>query len=277
MKEIPDIAKSGILIDSVNPQPEVQKNAEVARDWEFSEEATYLYRMAVLFKDRLLDPILQKDRRRLPDPVISFRNLRNRNKLAAYTLTRNPQGLLFEITMNTEHYVDEEWDGIKKKVWSFGKWAQMETLLHEQVHLWQQNFGEDPVRPGRPYHNREFVSKCESLGLHPMPGVGCHTQLADGPFALLMKELGIQPPDLNQKPDGLDIDWFKWLLDYLGKGRKGTSTLRKWTCPECGLNARFGVKGNPEVVHEPCSQKKGEKVFFVQADGLTHTIFQTKE
>ena len=51
--------------------------------------------------------------------------------------------------MNTEHYVDEEQDGKKKKVWSFGKWAQMETLLHEQVHLWQQNFGEDPIKPGR--------------------------------------------------------------------------------------------------------------------------------
>ena len=77
-----------------------------------------------------------------------------------------------EITMNTEHYTDEQQDGKVKKVWSFGKWAQMETLLHEQVHLWQQNFGEDPVRLGRPYHNKEFVAKCEGLGLHPMPGVG---------------------------------------------------------------------------------------------------------
>ena len=274
MKEIPDIAKTGILIESGDPQPEVRKNAEMARDWEYSEEAAYLYRMAVVFKNRFLDPILLTDRRRLPDPVISFRNLRNRNTLAAYTLVRNPQGLLFEISMNTEHYVDEEQEGKKTKAWGFGKWAQMETLLHEQVHLWQQNFGDDPIKPGRPYHNREFVFKCESLGLHPMPGVGCHTHLADGLFAILMKELGIQPPDLTQKPDDLDIDWFKWLLDLQGKGRKGTSTLHKWTCPECGLNARFGIKGNPEIVHEPCSQKKGEKVFFVQADGLNHVIFK---
>ncbi len=32
---------------------------------------------------------------------------------------RSGQELLFEITMNTEHYVDEEQDGKKKKVWSF--------------------------------------------------------------------------------------------------------------------------------------------------------------
>lgn len=277
MKEIPDIAKEGILIDPTDPQPEIRKNAETARDWEYSEEAAFLYGMAVVFKDRFLDPILLTDRGRLPDPVISFANLRNKNTLAAYTLVRNPQGLLFEITMNTEHYVNEEQqDGEKKKVWSFGRWAHLETLLHEQVHLWQQNFGDDPVKPGRPYHNREFVSKCESLGLHPMPGAGCHTHLADEPFSLLMKELGIPPPDLTKKPRDLELDWFKWLLDHAGKARKGTSTLHKWTCPECGLNARFGIKGNPEIVHEPCSQKKGEKVFFVQADGLTHTIFEAE-
>lgn len=276
MNEIPDIARNGVLIDPTNPQPEVRRNAETSRDWIYSEEATYLYRMAIVFKDRFLDPVLLTDRRRLPDPVISFTNLRNKNTLAAYTLVRNPQGLLFEITMNTEHYVNESQDEKTRKVWSFGKWAQMETLLHEQVHLWQQNFGEDPVKPGRPYHNKEFVFKCESLGLHPMPGVGCHTKLADEPFSILMKELGIQPPDLNDRPDDLSIDWYKWFLDSQGKGRKGTSSLHKWTCPECGMNARMGIKGNPEIVHEPCSEKKGEKVFFVQADGLTHTIFQAK-
>jgi len=277
MHEIPDAANNGILINPANPQPEVRRNAESARDWDYSEEATYLYRMALVFKDRFLDPVLLTDRRRLPDPVISFSNLRNKNTLATYTLVRNPQGLLFEITMNTEHYVDEQKDGKVKKVWSFGKWAQMETLLHEQVHLWQQNFGEDPVKPGRPYHNKEFVAKCESLGLHPMPGVGCHVRLADGSFAVLMKELGIPPPVLNEKLEDLDIDWFKWFLNSLGKGRKGKSSLHKWTCPECGLNARFGIKGDPQIVHEPCSRKKGERVFFVRADGLTHTIFDAKD
>ncbi len=34
MIEIPDIAKSGVLIDPVDPQPEVRKNAEMARDWD---------------------------------------------------------------------------------------------------------------------------------------------------------------------------------------------------------------------------------------------------
>jgi hypothetical protein len=147
-------------------------------------------------------------------------------------------------------------------IWGFGKWAQMETLLHEQVHLWQQNYGSDPVKPGRPYHNKDFVEKCEVLGLHPMLGVGCHTKLADGVFAQLMGELGIDPPDLSQKPDALNTDWFKWFLGDLGKSKKGRSSLSKWTCPECGLNARIGIKGNPEIRHHPCEQKTGRQVFF---------------
>lgn len=262
------------LVEVIDPQPEVRRNAERARDWEFAEEAVYLYRMASLFKDRFLDPVLRTDRNRLPDPVISFKNLRNRNTLAAYTLMRNPQGLLYEITMNSQQYIREENDGNKTIKWQFGKWAQLETLLHEQIHLWQQNFGNDPVKPGKSYHNKEFVEKCESLGLHPLPGVGCHTELADGAFAKLMGELGIEPPKAKFESEKSNTDWFKRYLDSLGKRRKGASTLNKWTCPVCGLNARMGVKDNPQIRHDPCEQKTGHAVFFVQADGLRHTIYK---
>jgi hypothetical protein len=263
-----DVARRGKLVDVPNPQPEVRKNAESASDWAYREEAVYLYGKAVLFIDRLVDPLHHLDRSRLPEPVIAFENLRNRNTLAAFRLTRSPEGLQNVIILNTEHYVDQ--DG--KKVWEFGRWAQLETLLHEQVHEWQQVFGKDPVSLKRVYHNKEFVEKCESLGLHPKPGEGYHLRLADGPFAILMKELGIEPPDLKDKPDELDIDWFKWLLDFLGKGKKGTSTLTKWECPECGLKARIGIKGNPELVHDTCSEKLGRKVFLIRSDGLTHQM-----
>ncbi len=66
-------------------------------------QAAYLYRWAVIFKDRLLDPVLLTDRRRMPDPVISFDKMRV-EALAAYMLVRNPQGLLDEITFNTAHF-----------------------------------------------------------------------------------------------------------------------------------------------------------------------------
>jgi hypothetical protein len=264
------MSKEGIPIHNFDPKPEIRKNAENARDWEYREEAQYLYAMAVLFKDRFLDPVLHTDRGRLPDPVISFDDLRNNKTLAAYTLHRNPQGLLDEITFNTAHYVDVG----SQRVWVWGKWAQLETLLHEQIHLWQENFGEHKHKPGRVAHDKEFVEKCEGLGLHPMPNVGCHTAVADGVFAQLMEELGIPRPEDVPKMDwtragGIPIkrDWFR------PKPERGRSTLHRWECPDCGLAVRIGINRDPGLVHDSCSEKRGEKVFLVQHDGLKHTIY----
>lgn len=227
-RELPELAKRGILLGGANPQPEIRKNAETA-PWEYAEEAKYLYRMASKFKERFLDCVLRPDRERLPDPIIAFDNLRNQNTLACYRLVRNPVGLQCEITMNTEHYRDVEVAGNKKKEWIFGRWAQLETLLHEQIHLWQQTpqFGKDPVIPGKVYHNREFVNKCESVGLHPKLGQGYHTQLADGPFAMYMKELGIEPP-VEELVISPKADWFKVLI-WPDKP-KGRSSLSLWEC-----------------------------------------------
>jgi hypothetical protein len=268
------MSKEGRLIEGFDPKPAIQKNAETAYDWEYTGEAKDLYEMAVLFKDRFLDPILHTDRGRLPDPVISSDDLRNQKILAAYTLHRNPQGLLDEITFNTAHYHIAD-DG--KMMWKFGRWAQLETLLHEQIHLWQQNFGEQPVKPGRVSHNKEFTDKCESLGLHPMPNVGCHTAVADGVFAQLMEELGIpRPEDVPRmewtKAGGKPIkrDWFR------PEKEKGRSTLHKWECPECGLAVRIGIKDDPRLVHDVCSEKKGEKVFLINGDGRSRTIYKAK-
>jgi len=115
-RELPEAARRSKLIIGSIPQPEVRKNAETARDWKYSEEAKYLYRMAVLLRERLIDLIAKIDRSRMPDPIISFTDLRNWNTLAAYRLTRNSQGLLYEINFNTEHYVDVE----GKITWRFG-------------------------------------------------------------------------------------------------------------------------------------------------------------
>lgn len=56
-RELPSATRGGKLIEQHNPQPEVRKNAENAKDWEFQDDAALLYRMAVLFKDRLVDPL----------------------------------------------------------------------------------------------------------------------------------------------------------------------------------------------------------------------------
>jgi hypothetical protein len=218
MKEI-------LISNGTNVQPEIRKNAETASDWEYRDEAARLYNLAVIFRDRLVDPILRLDRSQVPDPVISFENLRNNNVLASYTLQRNPQGLLHEITFNTEHY--EEVDG--KQVWRFGRWAQLETLTHEYLHLKQQKYGATPYKSGRNTHNKEFVTLAKQIGLNVVPVIGCHYQVADerSPFAILMHELGIIRPDDVPRDEGVKIkdDWFE-----IGKKRKGRSSLSKWSC-----------------------------------------------
>ena len=134
------------LIETFDPKPAIKKNAESARDWEFSEDAKYLYGMAVIFRNQLIDPIARIDRSQMPDPIISFDDLRNNKTLASYTITRNAQGLLDEITFNTAHY--DQQDGTM--VWKYGKWAQLESLLHEQIHLWQQRVGRIRSNQGDP-------------------------------------------------------------------------------------------------------------------------------
>jgi hypothetical protein len=89
-------------------------------------------------------------------------------------------------------------------------------------------------------------------------------------FAQLMSELGIERPDdvpreTGEKPT--KKDWFR------PNKEKGRSTLHKWVCPDCGLSVRMGIKSDPFLVHDICSEIKGEKVFLVQHDGLRHTIY----
>ena len=198
----------------------VRKNAELAHDWQWQETASSLYTWTDRFKSRLLDPIARLGRDKMPDAVISFESMDHRI-LACYALHRNAQGLLDEITMNTKHL-------------SRPMWQVLETLLHEQIHLWQQNFGQHPVT--RNYHNREFVDKCEQLGLHPRIGSGAHWKAANGAFAQLMAEHGIPRPTQVIVPKEERRNWW----DLGKKERKGGSTLSKWSCG-C-QNVRVGTK-----------------------------------
>ena len=105
------MAKEAVLIasrDQGQVKGQIRQNAEQAGYWEYRDQAAFLYRWAVLFKDRLLDPVLLTDRGRMPDPVISFDRI-NIKVLAGYRLMPNPQGLLDEITFNTAHAVDGQW------------------------------------------------------------------------------------------------------------------------------------------------------------------------
>jgi hypothetical protein len=132
--------------------------------------------------------------------------------LAWYRLGKNSFGLDDEIVLNEVN--------LDRPLYSV-----LETVLHEEIHLYQQRFGEHPVK--RNYHNEEFVAKCESLGLHPLPIIGAHYMPADGPFEQLLKEYGILKPHFDPVQEGEKRNYWQ-----PPEKKKGRSTLALWEC-EC--------------------------------------------
>jgi hypothetical protein len=262
-RDLPDIAKGGVLIEKHDPSREIRQVAEHNREWDFSTEVAHLYRRADTIVERLYPTIYTPHfQGRLPAPLVAIESLRNKNTLAAYRIVPDGYGLNFKLTFNEQHYIDgQDEAGNKTKVWRFGQWAQMETLVHELGHHWQQLMGDDPyVQNRRITHNKEFRAKMAELGIHCTPE-GYHDKLADmdSPFGYLMQEWGIQPPKDVKKDGEFDIDWFKVLIKDRGKERKGKSTLRKYSC-ECGQNIRVGKKDWPGAVCNKCGSQYEERI-----------------
>lgn len=255
--ELPGNGARGVLIETANPQPEVRRNAEIAKDWEFREPAQFLYRWAVLFKDELIDGVALLDRDRMPEPVISFDNLRNLNMLAGYRLKRNPQGLLDEIVFNSTYFEDTP----EGKKWRYGDWELLETLCHELLHLKQQNFGKEPVN--RNYHNIEFCDMAEDIGLHPVPVSGRHYAPADGAFAELLIKRGIERPIKVEVRKEDKINW--WELTPGKERREGRSSLSKWACGRCGFAVNATTKKEIKIICGDCKEETGEDIYFVRA------------
>lgn len=130
----------------------------------------------------------------------------------------------------------------------------MGILIHEMVHLWQNDYGK-PTRNG--YHNYQWIQKAMAVGLVceaddggvDVPGQNIHTEFRPNDWA--MKATASLPDEaifpwlsvpLNPEPpqpkggDGKEKSKDK----ETGKGGKRS----KYTCPACGLNAwaKPGVK-----------------------------------
>ena len=140
------------------------------------------------------------------------------------------------------------------------------TLVHEQVHLWQQEFGK-PSRNG--YHNKEWGRKMESIGLMPS-NTGkpngkktgqqmTHYIIEGGAYETAFKEM---PNEYLLAFTSLDADIMKAMIEGRGKGSvttpkggvvppKGKNKV-KYTC-SCGNN----VWGKPSltIVCGDCEQQ----------------------
>ena len=225
----------------------VRRNAETETTWKYHDIAKRLYTFTDIFRQRLIQPILKPDQEVLPSPVIGFDYFDVRT-LAYYRLGKNAYGIDDEIIFNERH--------LDRPMYSI-----LETLLHEQLHLWQQRHGEHPVKKN--YHNEEFVTKAENLGLHPFPIVGFHWKPADGLFQGLLLEHGIRKPEeVWEVEEGEKRDW--WIDPDTKK--KGRSTLHKWACPRCDLNIRVGVQRDIELACLPCSRETGQTVILARRE-----------
>lgn len=233
------------LIERPDISPVIRKASETGK-WDYSQEAAKLYRRADVIMARFYSGFLTPQfPQGLPAPLIAVEP-QNIRTLASYRVVPDGYGLPFKLTFNEVHYGDDEQGN---KVWMWGEWSQMETLVHELGHHWQQLRGRDPYRPGaRITHNKEFTRKLESLGLHPKPGVGSHFAVAelDSPFGVLMKEWGIpRPADVPREELKPKDNWW-----YFGsEGPRGRSSLHLWACAMCGLKVRVGISDDPQLVH----------------------------
>ena len=216
------------LVAGEDAKEAIRRGQENAVTWRHHELSQTVNEWAARFAERFLVPVLEPGRDGpLPSPIIGFEPYDHRI-YAYYRLGKNAFGLDDEIILNEKH--------LSRPLYSI-----LETVLHEQIHLWQQRRGAHPVE--RNYHNQEFVEKAEALGLHPQPVSGAHTRPADGQFERLLREHGVlRPTSVEVFPVVPRETKRNWWQDP-GKERKGRSTLEKWSC-ECGQNARIGTKAH---------------------------------
>jgi SprT-like family len=106
------------------------------------------------------------------------------------------------------------------------------TVVHEMTHHWQQICGHPPKRP---YHNREWANKMESIGLMPSnTGLAggkrtgssvSHYIIDSGPFQVAFEKM----------PREYLLPWLSLEQTPAEKPKKDPSKTR-YTCPACGIN-----------------------------------------
>jgi SprT-like family len=139
--------------------------------------------------------------------------------LRHYRRGRNSVGALHEINLNTR-YLDRPLCEV------------LATLLHEMNHQWQDLFGRSSKRG---YHNREFTTRCQALGI-PCTGGYCSSTVAyTDPFVALLKQHGIEvamPTAMADQP---------FEITSPSPKLRGTSTLKKSRCQCTNLRAAVTV------------------------------------
>jgi hypothetical protein len=178
----------------------IRKIETNTKEWKFSNLSEQLYIWFDRFNERFFQNVLKP-------PVISFEKTSSRT-LGHYVLGRNAFGLKWNININRQ-YSGSQLVNI------------LAILLHEAIHLWQEEFGKKKgKRNYNNYHNIEFRTKAKLIGI-PCSNYGATLCLQD-PFVSFLREHGISV-DCNAVSNG---ESGRKLFDPI----LGNSKLKKWSC-----------------------------------------------
>lgn len=161
---------------------------------------------------------------KLEIPSVPLRMARLRwNCLGHFMPGFNDFGLQNEIALDVKHLIYR----LETGSW----WEVLATLLHEQLHFWQQLNGKPPKPGPGNYHNIQYRGKAERLGLIISDRGVNEDYVADGPFLRLLEEKGVEVPKIM----------FQDRASRLRK-RQG-SKLKKWSCGcKRPINVRVAVQ-----------------------------------
>jgi predicted SprT family Zn-dependent metalloprotease len=111
------------------------------------------------------------------------------------------------------------------------------TLVHEMVHLWQEEFG----KPGRRgYHNIEWADKMQSVGLVPSNAGAPGGRRTGDQMSHYIQPAGAFELAFNAMPDECLLPWLaREGVVRTAPGTPATHTRNKFkfSCPGCGQNA----------------------------------------
>jgi hypothetical protein len=186
----------------------IRKHELAVRDWELSDLAKEMYLWFDRFNCEYFNDLLGT-------AVISF-EATNKRVLGHYVLHRNAVGLKWNININRLYII-------------LPQIHLLSILLHEQIHLWQQEFGRKPVKkaPRNNCHNVEYRNRAESIGI-PCSQYGESLHYTN-PFVSFVKSFGVDESKPLFTPPSSDVE----------KKARG-STLQKWQC-HC-TNVRVGIR-----------------------------------
>ena len=172
----------------------VIRSHEIQTDeWQFSKLSEQLYTWFDRFNERFFHDELQT-------PAISFRTT-GVNTLGHYVIDRNEFGLKWNININ-QLYTDRP------------LMMTLATLLHEELHEWQMEFGKRKHRGN--YHDIEYRKKSMELGI-PSNKHGETLGYID-PFVALLREHGVDAEITIRRDVPLLMPM------------PGSSKLKRWSC-----------------------------------------------